>query len=653
MKRCAVQSGRQVKSTMFASLLAATLIVHGCGANQSSTSDLSHNADEPIRDTAAFNWTEVSDAEYREYMSPLLGLENNFLPASNAVTQRTQFWIDQFDRNLRQRYPDVMAAAPRPQARVIINPSVNAFVAPVPVCVTLRGSWANASGSGEAAVAFLDVSTGSFSEWPSEQYRCRAETDEAQSRALLAGFVRSFNANSRSACKLEMRRVAGREELRSNAACDVGGDLDGIASTRSIAFMRTGDWINVYTGIIPEMGEAEFAGVVAHELGHYYRAHITAPDDFFGYFYRLSERNPSTRPERDSSLDSLGARVLQASAVVQTSGVFKTVAGQRFSSKVYLALGSLGATVCATGDCSDACQTFSTLVGDRTYVSDTNFFPFRELSARGRTRYAEFETAASACLATIPVGSAAGSRTWEQLATLIAMPVWPAWLTSSEDIKSTVLDLGRTTIGLLPNTAPAGVRDASAGYLAMSRSITAAEADSDVALREAFEQRLGHFTFEQEADELSGEWLPQIGLDPKSAVEVHLSFGRWAAQRGADAGMPFDVGIEECDRLYQHGWRESDGSYRYIAIGDYNDPHHSFCYRAFNLDRDIRAHGFRVAAGVRPPTPQGGTWAEIQTLASRASAEFGDDPARPTDQRPAGITRFWKNQCPMAPAKLR
>ena len=640
----------------------AGLILSACGQNVAfDGSDLSHNADEPVRDNAAFNWASVNDRDYRTYMAPLFGLEDNYLPTDHAVTKRTQFWIDEFDSNLRARYPRQMEGVPAPTARVIINPSLNAFVGPVPVCVPVSGTWAGANGNRTTDVAYFDVTTGEFSEWPEEQIRCREETDAAQARLVVQSIVDTFNANPRTRCRLQL--ASGRNgavSLRASEGCSVGADLDGIGSSGKIALMRTGSWINVYTGMIPEMGEAEFAGVIAHELGHYYRAHVTGPDELDGYFYRLAETNGTTRPERDPSLDALGERVVKGSAMVKTAGVFKSVREQRFHSKVYLAVGTIGTQVCAEGrDCNEECQAFSNIVSDRTYVSDTNFFPFRELSATGRRRHAEFETAAAACLATIPL-SGQGSMDWVTLAMLIARPTWPSWLANSQDIIATVEEFGRSTLSFVPAEAPRGVSDAGAAYVALSEIIRAAEVDSDRALREAYETRLGHYTFEQEADEISAEWLTQVGVNPAAAVETYLSIGRWVASQGADASMPFDVGVEECERLYRSGWRAEDGSYKYIALGDYSDPHHSFCYRAFNLDRDIRAHGFAVAPGVTPPRMDDGlSWTQIQSMAAAASsadlspaAGSGRGVSDASGASRSVISRFVKNNCPLAPRSM-
>jgi hypothetical protein len=646
-----VLGSASLRSAVIVGSVLAGLFLSACGQQQSG-SELTHNADEPVRDPGAFNWASVDDAEYRAFMAPLFGLEDNFLPASHAVTKRTQFWIDQFDANLRARYPREMENVPAPSARVIINPSLNAFVGPVPVCIPVSGSWAGANGNRTTEIAYFDVTTGEFSEWPEEQIRCREETDPRQARLVVQSIVDAFNRNSLTRCRLQVASArSGTLSLRSNADCSVGQDLDGIGSSGKIALMRTGSWINVYTGMIPEMGEAEFAGVIAHELGHYYRAHVTGPKELDGYFYRLQEANAPTRPERDPSLDALGERVVKGSAMVKTAGVFKSLRDQRFHSKVYLAVGSIGTQICAGGrDCNDECQAFADIVADRTYVSDTNFFPFRELSATGRRRYAEFETAAAACLATVPT-TGQGSIDWVTLATLVMRPTWPSWLTNSQDITSTVEEFGRSTLSFVPAEAPRNVTHVASAYEALSEIIRAAELDSDRALREAYETRLGHYTFEQEADEISAEWMTQIGVDPNAAVGTYLSIGRWVASQGADSSMPFDVGVEECERLYRSGWRAEDGSYKYIALGDYSDPHHSFCYRAFNLDRDIRAHGFAVPRGVTPPQMDDGyTWAEIQAMSASASS---------SDMSPAGgssgrglISRFVHNNCPLAPRSM-
>ena len=94
--------------------------------------------------------------------------------------------------------------------------------------------------------------------------------------------------------------------------------------------------------------------------------------------------------------------------------------------------------------------------------------------------------------------------------------------------------------------------------------------------------RLGQYTTEQEADDISLEFLAAIGVDPINAAELFIEF---APKKDQYAG--FVYGKEHCKRLFDNGWKEYDGARILVPIGDYSENHHSGCYRAFNVSREL------------------------------------------------------------------
>jgi hypothetical protein len=122
-------------------------------------------------------------------------------------------------------------------------------------------------------------------------------------------------------------------------------------------------------------------------------------------------------------------------------------------------------------------------------------------------------------------------------------------------------------------------------------------------------EQLGFCTVEQEADELALELLADLGIDPAVSGEALLEFGAvWESEDGGPPASALSVG--ECRTLQANGWKDAAGEDVVVPVGDLGDPHHSPCFRAFNIAREIEAHDFDVDDTNRP-TPPGGSWEKV------------------------------------------
>jgi hypothetical protein len=136
--------------------------------------------------------------------------------------------------------------------------------------------------------------------------------------------------------------------------------------------------------------------------------------------------------------------------------------------------------------------------------------------------------------------------------------------------------------------------------------------DSEFAkvIQEANEQRLGYYTTEQEADEFAVDWIAAIGIDPVESVRQMMTLGEFVSSRRATKRdeLPF----AECKAQYLRGWKTESGANSWIPVGRWNDKHHSLCYRAWNLQREIAGHRFSrcLSCGSVENRP-GGDWASL------------------------------------------
>jgi len=134
-------------------------------------------------------------------------------------------------------------------------------------------------------------------------------------------------------------------------------------------------------------------------------------------------------------------------------------------------------------------------------------------------------------------------------------------------------------------------------------------------LKEAYQKQLGYYTFEQEADDLAIEWLVKIGLHPKALIDKMFIF----LQNKEIPTTDFEWGYEKCKSSYLNYWQK-DGQYEYVPIGDFSNPHHSLCYRIFNIDREIRAHRYTLKALERQFHQK--EWKNIKEIVSQIHKDY-------------------------------
>ncbi|MEN9810209.1 MAG: hypothetical protein RLZZ488_1776 [Pseudomonadota bacterium] len=102
------------------------------------------------------------------------------------------------------------------------------------------------------------------------------------------------------------------------------------------------------------------------------------------------------------------------------------------------------------------------------------------------------------------------------------------------------------------------------------------------------EKRLGYYTYEQEADELALEFLADLGIPTGIGSEAIMQMLKQTKKVG-----PSELNYESCSELRKNKWLTADKKSVYVPIGNLADPHHSLCYRAYNLDRERDAHCFK------------------------------------------------------------
>lgn len=423
------------------------LIACGVVGPETATEEADHTEGEPTYAQYGWLWADETEEEFKRIATATSSwYPPEFLPVEGALTQRLQFWLDAMDDALREAHPEAMKGTPKPLVIIRKDSTANAWVSYIPVAWSVPTRLSRAekkeegddTGARELAILKSGRVSKSFAE----------PLERKHNKTRLKEFVR-FHNNGFTACKLKLEE----DTVVFGDDCAPTSDLYGERSDR-LAFNATGKWITVTTGLLEELlDEDRIVAVLAHELGHYYRAHGGQPSDVLNYFYDLGDGNHAKIPPPDE-------RFLEQTAAVREK-----------------------------------------LRSDSWFVN------------------------------------------WDE----------------------------------------------------ENRLMT--------------EQRLGFYTTEQEADDIALELLTKIGMPPGLAIDAMLQLHKQSDDASWSGGRNGEIGWAECSTLRDRGFKDEEGRFVSVPVGDPSNAHHSYCFRIFNMTREILVHDYEVAPS--RPRPPGGAWSKL------------------------------------------
>ena len=118
---------------------------------------------------------------------------------------------------------------------------------------------------------------------------------------------------------------------------------------------------------------------------------------------------------------------------------------------------------------------------------------------------------------------------------------------------------------------------------------------------------LGVYTVEEGADELALEILSLAGIEPLKATEAWFALFEHADANVTQTEIPFS----RCRELFKNNWRDQAGNPVAVPVGDYQDTHHSWCFRVFNTTNEIAIHNYHVE---RPLGLDAQEWQKFRVL---------------------------------------
>ncbi len=584
----------------FALLLAPVLAAVHCAAPEPESATDDHTEGEYIQENSVYAWAEPDYAAFEAIKED----PKRVLAADHPVTVRLQAWIDRFDAVVRAKVKAEKKRnllAPRPRAVVYADPeTVNAWVAWFPTCLgTLTplgtsvqdagvastdagvpdGSVQDAGGSdgGAAPLRKLLVARNEIKGFDSYP-QCLSPKNWPVVSGAAAGIGDQKFANW-------FNRSGGKCQLKATTSgYQVGGEGCGISSYSGLpgtgVLWSTGSGIHITTRILTELSEPAMVVVLAHELGHYYRAHGSAAyDGKYDFFYERTAQEPQ-RPIPAADAEALGAAVKRLGESRGTA----PIDGQKLSPRTTKLL--LGWSFKQTLGKLDACKDARAML-DQGWASSLAYA--EAPTAETRAAYLAFEGKLLDC----------------------------AGRTGIDGQAETLVTAARTALGAIDESS-LKLRGSLGDFLTSVDALARSRDEEETALRARLvKNHIGWYTKEQEADDLAIDLATKAGLTVPEVLDGWLEAMRAFDRIYPSFGPSTDViPVERCATLYQAGFMEkkADGTEAeaYVPIGRFSDPHHSDCYRLFNLYREAKAHGYVSAPAPAPLQP---AWADIQAAA--------------------------------------
>ncbi|HYX32879.1 MAG TPA: M48 family metalloprotease [Oligoflexus sp.] len=522
---------------------ATVLTISSCHPKTSESSKTSHAPGRFLNDDNPFQSTELDDERWVKHEAE----GQPTYSARHPMTQRLQAWADAIRRNMLKSTP-ALSVAPRPIIRIVQSDKINAYVSTAPVCIDVRITTDPSVEQVADSPSHLMITEEGGVDMSTRPEDCTAIQGDITARLQAAQYA--FR-NIRG-CKMSI----DSERLALSPECLGGSSVSG-NSFAGLSFNATHNYITVYSAVLKSASEPQIVGLLAHELGHYYMAHSMIKGEDYDYFYELKDKNSDSKPEPlapDHPLSAVGERIRQLPPLY-----FPKIEGQEFHSALYKVVGNMSYNirdnqstyVCREDkpDCMTTCSMFGKLV--RTdYGGLLSYLPYDFLHTdAAKDAYRQYEAGVKSCLPLLKASFFEASVRSSLSNLIYEQPIAPPALRDKENALELIQDVDKI----------------------IKEKVGGIESAKVLVVREAQEKGLGWYTAEQEADDIGTEMVYRVGLDPMSFVEFTVNSaeaqGNTERRKQYEAGFPTPVSLENFD-----------------------DLHHDYCFRAYNIFQEIEVH---------------------------------------------------------------
>lgn len=575
-------------------VLAAGLVFWAACAHRGVDRDPAHVAEEPVAALSKFNWIEVGAEDFaRSAQRPPFGVGRPLAP-EHPLVARLQAWSDSIHeevrRDFQRQFPKETFLIPRPLIQVVPSREANAWVSGLPICIDLPVIVSTPSAVPGVRAKRLLLEAAAYQErtaargplGPPPCLKAAASSD-------LAGFVDWFNAFSPD-CRLELAqgtlRLSGERCLEKTSR--------GFSEAEGLEYYAISNRIH-FTSKFLEITEEEdgVIGTIAHELGHYYRTHtiMMLLGRRYEFWYRQSDPPRPGVPEPLADSTAINAEIdrYMPRPVPVVAG---RQLGLAMSGFIVSSLASwLRQRAEAAGPGFSCASAVELLKG--AWTSDFNCLSCPSASVEAEQKYLRYEKELLQCASKVKV--APGEITGVVRSSGLARHV--SRMPEASDLRGVLRELNDQAL----------------------------EIDRWLArfLRRMADENLGYYTSEQEADDFAVEYVAKIGRDPSRVNERKFMQYRylWDKEPRDFLAKNGGVSFDDCLQRRAEGWR------RPLPFGTFHDIHHGACFRFFNMDQEVRAHGWKASG--KPPPVFRETWSSLRALAAKVSSGFAPPPMAP------------------------
>ncbi len=563
----------QLLASTACAFLAVTHVACTTDAEGSDSEDIGGKADGAgsngsigfIQSNSPFYWAQ---SDYATFLTSRRD-RRVAIADDDALTQRLQTWADKIDAMVRaemKHSADIDLVAPKPIVKVLPSGTTfNAWVSSALAC------------TGQARPGTTDLTQVSYlgaKMVRSEQYPCV--------RPAWAGIdeLMTFWNRAKPACKLAADgSVAG-------ATCTIDSNPPG-----ELAILATSPYIHVTSKLLATADEVTLAVVMAHELGHYYRAHASeARVAKYNFWFD----NAVDRVKRPVPAADAAALAAQYAAIVQGPATIQVAVPGRYSPRLRtFVLAAIPELLTERTEAGFVCAAARDALGPwRDVLRDDAGLPTEQIND-----YLRFEAALATCAPQLNLSG-------DPSATAIS---YGRVLMSVMDAK-----LGKVTLPFRATLADV--------LTALNTNAQKLDAKEAALLAKIQQNRIGIYTTEQEADDLAMEFAARIGLSPDQVIEGWLGFMR---QNVTLVPPEYQANREQeyaaCKGMLDANFTTKDSAGKtipvFVPIGSLSEPHHSNCYRLFNFWRNKKLHNYSIAA----PAVFAPGWDALRTHAQELS----------------------------------
>jgi hypothetical protein len=474
---------------------------------------------------------------------------------------------------------------PSPHVMVLENPALDAISTNAPICLNVNVRFNNSKPKHLAKGLYLagDLTAATNTDPRSPQQGSLQIIKTVSTKDCVQRLVKPDEVtklvdfiNHYSSCKVTSFQDVNETGLQFNS-CTSASELSAIDGSTTLVINVASNWVTFTTGMLSALdSDSDVLYILSHEMSHFYRAHLVARTTDYGYFFKEdSLRKAVPKPALDQS--TYGWAYDLSELMTELRGYNPINFGQfphalpsplilpaiEFASDTDLGL-------------TNVCKSVRNFKNDsRVAKLFGSGFPRQQPAVSDLNLYKNFEDDLLACLETIPISteviSAQGS-------------VAPYLIQQYFKKSHTEIRINQTKLSDMKNLKEVFL------YLAAQVDLKIMKV-SELSKKEE-QNVLGHYSFEQDADEQALRTLQEIGVSGYFSTQSTLKLG---LLRQKELGKPYGIAnsAEEClamINLDKPEWHLNNN--QYIHLVTVIDPHHDHCHRAKNLfDRSV-ANGY-------------------------------------------------------------